>query len=305
MDQDARELLRALAAPFAAEDVSWRVGHTKADKSSGLALAYIDARAVADRLDEVCGLGWRCTYPTVVRSAVEGRRGSVVVCAVGIRVGDEWIERCDGAGDTAVEAEKGSLSDAFKRAAARWGVGRYLYGFPSPWVKIVQHGKSYAIARDELPKLAQLSTAALDAFRRDPKAFRAPPPEEEPERPAFRPEEPPARPAPPRPPSPSPGAHGLPYDAHIGALRSAASLTGAVDVVLRARRELAGEHLAVFDTAYGDILVRWAASYAEQRQPEAIEALAQALGTAGQGPAKVDAPRVRAALDKARREARA
>jgi hypothetical protein len=33
-----------------------------------------------------------------------------------------------------VEADKGGISDAFKRAAVKWGIGRYLYDLKSPWV---------------------------------------------------------------------------------------------------------------------------------------------------------------------------
>jgi hypothetical protein len=38
-----------------------------------------------------------------------------------------WISRCDGADDTNIEGAKGGLSDAFKRAAVKFGIGRYLY----------------------------------------------------------------------------------------------------------------------------------------------------------------------------------
>src|SRR5690606_17516766 len=69
-----------------------------------------------------------------------------------------------GAGNTDVEADKGGISDAFKRAAVKWGVGRYLYGVESPWVKIVKRGKSSFIDKDELPRLArQLATTPGNA----------------------------------------------------------------------------------------------------------------------------------------------
>lgn len=138
-----------LAAPFPPDRVSWRVGPTNKDKTKGMALAYIDARDVMARLDEVCGpAGWQNDYPHA--DAVK------TVCRIGIKVGDEWIWKADGAGDTDMEAAKGSLSDAFKRAAVRWGVGRYLYDSASPWVEIEQHGKSYSIKESEFPKLARM-----------------------------------------------------------------------------------------------------------------------------------------------------
>lgn len=140
--------LKALALPFPVTQISWRVGSTTADKSKGMALAYIDARDVMERLDDVCGAdGWQDTYP---------HAGQKTVCSIGIRVGDEWIWKSNGAGDTDHEAEKGALSDAFKRAAVMWGVGRYLYSLPSPWVAIKQRGKSYVIDDAEQPRLRDL-----------------------------------------------------------------------------------------------------------------------------------------------------
>jgi len=134
-----------LRAPFPPERVSWRVGSTTADKKKGLALAYIDARDVMQRLDEVCGpAGWQNTYP---------HANGKTVCAIGIKVGDEWIWKSNGAGDSDVEAEKGALSDAFKRAAVQWGIGRYLYDVDSPWVEIEPMGRSFKIAESAKPAL--------------------------------------------------------------------------------------------------------------------------------------------------------
>lgn len=142
------EEFEKLAAPFPADAISWRVGSTTQDKSKGLALAYLDARDVMDRLDFACGPGgWQCRY-----SHANGK----TVCDIAIKVGDEWIWKADGAGDTDVEAEKGALSDAFKRAAVRWGIGRYLYGLPSPWVELEPAGRSYKIKAGEYTKLRTL-----------------------------------------------------------------------------------------------------------------------------------------------------
>lgn len=136
-----------LAAPFPPDRVSWRIGSTTQDKKRGMALAYFDARDAMTRLDEICGPGgWQCTYP---------HANGKTVCSIGIKVGDEWVWKADGAGDTDVEAEKGALSDAFKRAAVRWGIGRYLYDAGSPWVEIEPAGKSYRIKDSEMARLAK------------------------------------------------------------------------------------------------------------------------------------------------------
>jgi hypothetical protein len=140
--------IRALFAPFPPDRVSWRVGSTTQDKKRGMALAYIDARDVMDRLDAILGPeNWQCDYPHA-----EGK----TVCRIGLKVGSEWVWKADGAGDTDYEAEKGALSDAFKRAAVRWGIGRYLYDVPAPWVGVEQKGKSYVILDSEMPKLQRV-----------------------------------------------------------------------------------------------------------------------------------------------------
>jgi hypothetical protein len=76
-----------------------------------------------------------------------------IVCNIGIRIAGEWIWKADGAGQTDMEADKGALSDAFKRAAVRWGVGRYLYDMKAPWLPIEQQGKSFVFTKESLGKL--------------------------------------------------------------------------------------------------------------------------------------------------------
>lgn len=115
-----------LAAEFARDAVSWRAQSVTKDGTKAMALAYIDARDVMQRLDEVCGPGnWQDRYEF---------HGSRTVCYLSIRVDGEWITKADGAGDSDVEAEKGAISDALKRAAVKWGIGRYLYSLDAPWV---------------------------------------------------------------------------------------------------------------------------------------------------------------------------
>lgn len=145
------DIFEQLASPFDPSEVDWRVGSTsKKDPNNpkGMALAYVDARTVMDRLDTVCGpAGWQNRYVM---------EGSKTVCEIGIKCGDEWVWKADGAGDSDIEAEKGALSDAFKRAAVRWGVGRYLYNLKSPWVPLKAFGNSFVIADEAKPQLDAL-----------------------------------------------------------------------------------------------------------------------------------------------------
>lgn len=124
-------LKQQLERPFPPAAISWRVGSTTQDKSKGMALAYIDSRDVMKRLDDVCGVeGWQCRYPLAA--------GDTLICEIGIWMPEsqQWVWKADGAGATDVEGDKGKCSDAFKRAAVKWGIGRYLYALPSPWVPL-------------------------------------------------------------------------------------------------------------------------------------------------------------------------
>ena len=140
---NSSKILKGLKEPFPSDRIRWRVGATTKEKDKGIALAYIDARDVMNRFDEVCGVNWQVRHP---------REG---YCEIGIKIDDEWIWRGNGAGETDVEGEKGQYSDSEKRAAVEWGVGRYLYYLPNEWVPIVPAGRSYKLANAPLlPKWA-------------------------------------------------------------------------------------------------------------------------------------------------------
>ena len=124
--------LTALSVEFPRDAVHWRPQGKPLSKDGRnpvcMALAYIDARDVMDRLDEVCGPD---RWQTEFTETAKGR----VICRIGILTENGWVWKGDGAGDTDVEGEKGGISDALKRAAVSWGIGRYLYRLKSPWVE--------------------------------------------------------------------------------------------------------------------------------------------------------------------------
>ncbi|WP_278984097.1 Rad52/Rad22 family DNA repair protein [Sphingobium yanoikuyae] len=120
--------LTSLQAPFAPHEHKWRAQSVARDGRRAQALCYIDARTVQARLDEVCGVaGWESSFA----ETPSGR----VIASISIDMGARWVSKSDGAGATAMEGEKGGLSDAFKRAAVMWGIGRYLYTIPSTWAE--------------------------------------------------------------------------------------------------------------------------------------------------------------------------
>ena len=153
------DILIQLKAPFPVESLSWRVGNksnwdkvnkcpkdpTKPVKAQ--MLVYIDARDVQDRLDEVCAGLWKNDF-----KEVNGR----IVCNLTIGT----ITRTDGAGDTDFEGEKGGLSDAFKRSAVMFGIGRYLYNAKNfnTWVEYGKDDNDFTIvekAKEVLKPVAQ------------------------------------------------------------------------------------------------------------------------------------------------------
>lgn len=108
--------LTELLKPFPKDEVKFR----KAPGGSGQ-LAYIDARAVYDRLDDVVGQHrWQTRFET-------GPNGGTIA-GIGIETEPgNWVWKWDGAENTKIEEVKGGLSDSVKRAGVQWGIGRYLY----------------------------------------------------------------------------------------------------------------------------------------------------------------------------------
>jgi len=128
------DLKKALQAPFPEDAIEWRIGQCGKNQQGVWAkcLAYVEARAIMDRFDEVFGPAhWRVRYEI---------HSSGVLCALGVKFGDEWVEKVDGAEQTDFEPFKGGISGALKRAAVLWGPGRYLYNVEEGWAKIVPQG---------------------------------------------------------------------------------------------------------------------------------------------------------------------
>ncbi len=137
-------IFEKLKAKFDEKDLEFRVGATNSDKTMGLALAYVQARAIQNRLDEVLGFeNWKVSYREI-------RDG--FLCTLSIRINNEWIEKEDGANITDFESVKGGISNAFKRVASSgFGIGRYLYNARNSWYPIKKQGNGYIFA--ETPKL--------------------------------------------------------------------------------------------------------------------------------------------------------
>ena len=127
-----------LKEPFEPQEIEWRVkpgssGIKKDGKPWAKVMAYVDSRAIQERLDAVCTPdGWQ----TKMTADAAG-----VICELGIKCGDVWIWKSDGAPYTVIDGYKGAISGALKRAACHWNIGRYLYGLPTGWATFVAERK--------------------------------------------------------------------------------------------------------------------------------------------------------------------
>ncbi len=128
--------LAKLAEPFPQDDIEWRISRAgKGPKGIYcMVFAYITARGVQARFDEVCGPeNWRVEQPIVLE--INGK--SAFACGLSVRVGDEWITKWDVSEPTNIEPAKGGWSGAVKRAACAWGgVGRYLYRLDETFAEV-------------------------------------------------------------------------------------------------------------------------------------------------------------------------
>lgn len=124
-----KTITQALSAPFDLKEVKFKPQVVQGNRA--LALAYVDARAIQDRLDDVLGVeGWQDEYELLPDGSV--------VCRLRLKIGDEWVVKMDVGGPSEQpdggDRMKAAFSDALKRAAVKFGLGRYLYRLPSQWV---------------------------------------------------------------------------------------------------------------------------------------------------------------------------
>ena len=134
-------------------------------------LAYITARAVHQRMDDVFGIGgWRtefreftiaASYESDLPSTPTEKRGKSassttgVLCRLWFRdpATGEWCWKENGASETDFESFKGALSSSEKRAFAELGGGRYLYNLTETFavtsVKKTKEISNYATTKDK------------------------------------------------------------------------------------------------------------------------------------------------------------
>lgn len=117
------DLWDMLNEPFPPEELQWRVEALSKDQRRALIAAYVNHKAVLDRLDEVAGVqSWQDSYE-VLQTPSQVAGFYTVKCRLTIM---EIAKEDVGEGDSL----KAAFAEALVRAAAKFGIGR----FQQQWV---------------------------------------------------------------------------------------------------------------------------------------------------------------------------
>lgn len=136
------KVMEGLKAPFSYDEIEWKVQSAteRNGEISILVVPYLNARVIMDRLDTTCGALWKSDFKQMIIETSKGQKQGFS-CILSIKIEGEWISRVDGAEISDIESIKGGYSNALKRAAVQWGIGRYLYDLPNFWVPLLPKGK--------------------------------------------------------------------------------------------------------------------------------------------------------------------
>ena len=147
----------------------WKIQTWNQDpaKPQALYVPYFDARDVADKLDEL--FRWDGWSDEITFQELKG--SSFAVCRLTIHAHggptpSATTTKTDAAPLTNFEAVKGGASDAFKRTAAKLGVGRNAYAMPTFWGPCLVKGQGEK-ARPTIPRgyEERLRRMALEQIR--------------------------------------------------------------------------------------------------------------------------------------------
>lgn len=158
------EIQAILTRPFAVGEIRWRVGQAfvkrdhnpeQGERARGRVLVYANWVPYADRLDEAVGIsGWQ----TLCGMSADGKSFS---CELKVLLDGAWVSKSDVAGETDVEGSKGGATDAFKRACAKFGLGRGLYRMGETVAGLYYKGRNWIIPDEEIVRLNQEYAKAM------------------------------------------------------------------------------------------------------------------------------------------------
>jgi len=135
------------------ERVHWKIQtwNRNIEQPRALYVPYFDARDVQQKLDEL--FGWDGWSDDITIGEVKGEGYAVCHLTIhrwhdptatpetGWHGGQFEVVKSDAAPLTDIESVKGGASDAFKRAAAKLGVGRNAYTLPTIWASCQVRGE--------------------------------------------------------------------------------------------------------------------------------------------------------------------
>jgi hypothetical protein len=145
--------LQKLTKPLTPSEIEWRVQRIKNGKTT--VVPYITNRAVIKRFNEQFGVfGWQSSVIQIQPIKTETYHGTKYVnkeyvptnitemeggFIASISVKDPetklWVTKEDISDNTDIEALKGGVSGAYKRAAVHWGLGIELYDYPTVFIE--------------------------------------------------------------------------------------------------------------------------------------------------------------------------
>ncbi len=155
MEQQNRftqDVAATLAAPFDLMAHSFKPGATTQDKTRALALTYVDPRLYQTRLDQV-DPAWQTRYEVIALADRILVNCKLTVLGVTREDVGEALLSTEQRGKSVPDenAYTSAVAQAFKRACAQFGLGRYLYDVPKTWAEYDEQKRGFT--PDGLAKL--------------------------------------------------------------------------------------------------------------------------------------------------------
>ena len=166
---DKMDIWSKLSAPLPSGVVSWRQDGKPVQRDGKFVarfVAYVDANTVRERLDSVVPGEWDLTLDLLPTLAGQDDNGEQT-CSFKARLQILGVIREDvGTG----RDYKSAATDAFKRAAVRFGIAHELYGFDQNWVQVDGDGR-YAKPLDDPATVYARRQARAEARERGREEF--------------------------------------------------------------------------------------------------------------------------------------
>ena len=154
-------LVEHLRAPFPVTEIKFlpKSPIQRNNAWVGLALPYADKRAYEDRLNTLVPGRWStpAMSPLVAGNKLVIPVTLVISEVAHTDVGEAFLTSLSRKGEPREEenAATEAYSQAFRRACAQFGLGRYLYDLPKAWVPSDPQKRAIALSEEELRQLAE------------------------------------------------------------------------------------------------------------------------------------------------------